>query len=220
MEKQYVEQARFNMVEQQVRPAEVLDPTVLDLIGKSHRENFVPAPYMKLAYSDTAIPLNQSEVMMTPIVEARMLQALAITPTDKILEIGSGCGYVTSLLAALGQSVISLELDPTLAKSAEDNLRKAGIDNVEIICKDGSHGYAERGLYEVIAVTASLPQTSAAIEQQLSIGGRAFMVIGKAPTMEATLVTRISETEVLREPLFETVLPAMRNIPQHPEFVF
>jgi len=220
MEKQYVEQARFNMVEQQVRPAEVLDPTVLELIASTHRENFVPDAYAKLAYSDTEIPLNSTEVMMTPIIEARMLQALAIQKTDKILEIGSGSGYVTSLLAALGQSVISLEIDPDLAKLAQQNLSRAGISNAQVICQDGSHGYADKGLYEAIAVTASMPRGSAEIESQLSLGGRAFMILGKAPTMEATLITRISETEFLREPLFETVLPAMKNIPQAAEFIF
>ena len=220
MEKQYVDQARFNMVEQQVRPAEVLDPTVLELIAKSKRENFVPQAYAELAYCDSEIPLNVSEVMMTPIVEARMLQALAIKPSDKILEIGSGSGYVTHLLAQLGQSVVSLEIDPELAKTAEQNLRQAGSNNVSILCQDGSHGCPEKGLYEVIAVTASVPDIMPEIEAQLSIGGRAFMIIGKAPTMEATLITRISETEMQRDPLFETVLPPMRNIPQTPEFVF
>jgi len=220
MEKQYVEQARFNMVEQQIRPAEVLDPTVLNLISNTQRENFVPAAYSGLAYCDTEIPLNRDEVMMTPIIEARMLQALAIKAEDKILEIGSGSGYVTSLLATLGQSVISLEIDPALAKLAQDNLRKAGISNAKILCQDGSRGCPEQGLYEVIAVTASLPASSPEIEAQLSIGGRAFVVIGKAPTMEAMLITRISENEVQRESLFETVLPPMRNISQAAEFIF
>jgi len=220
MEKQYIEQARFNMVEQQIRPAEVLDPTVLELIATTHRENFVPKPYMQLAFSDSEIPLNRSEVMMKPIVEARMLQALAIKRQDKILEIGSGCGYVTSLLAKLGQSVVSMEIDPDLAKLAESNLRQAGITNVTLLNQDGSQGCAEKGLYEAIAVTASLPEYNSEIEAQLSIGGRAFMVVGKAPTMEATLITRISENEWQREPLFETVLPPMRNILLAAEFVF
>jgi len=192
----------------------------LNLIARSQRENFVPEAYSQLAYCDSEIPLNSSEVMMKPIIEARMLQALAITPNDKILEIGSGSGYVTSLLASLGQSVVSLEIDPTLAKLAEENLRKAGINNAKILCQDGNKGCPDKGLYEVIAVTASLPTLSPEIETQLSVGGRAFMIVGKAPTMEAMLITRLSETEIQREPLFETVLPPMRNIPQTPEFIF
>lgn len=220
MENQFTEKARFNMVEQQIRPAEVLDPEVLSLVADVHREDFVPQRYRDLAFCDSEIPLNDSEVMMKPIVEARMLQALSVSSTDKVLEIGSGSGYVTCLLAKMSQSVISLELDEKLAETAKENLSRAGINNAKVLCMDGSKGYPEQGLYEVIAVTASLPSISGAIEQQLSVGGRAFMIVGRAPNMEAMLITRISETEFQRDALFETVIPPMRNIPEIREFEF
>lgn len=220
MAKFSIEKARFNMIEQQIRPAEVLDPTILSVINDTHRDDFVPVAYRNLAYSDTRIPLPHGLHMMTPIMEARMLQALAIKPSDKILEIGSGSAYVTALLAKLGKFVYSLEIHADLALQAKKRLQALALSNVNIINADGSQGWLENAPYDVIAVTGSLPQYSEVFAKQLALGGRAFVVYGSAPTMEASLLTKITATEFDRSVLFETELHPLEHVDLPNKFVF
>jgi protein-L-isoaspartate(D-aspartate) O-methyltransferase len=212
--------ARFNMIEQQIRPAEVLDPKVLDVIARMPREDFVPSTYHDLAYADTHIPLGHGQVMMKPIQEARMLQALNIQDHDKALEIGTGSGYVTALLANLAKQVISVEIIPELQQTASQTLERNGVTNVILETGDAAHGWPAEAPYSVIAVTGSMPILAEELKQQLNIGGRLFVILGTAPVMTAALITRESETVWSREDLFETDLPALANVEQPPEFVF
>jgi len=214
------EQARFNMIEQQIRPAEVLDYRVLDTIAATPREDFVPEGYRELAFSDINIPLNDSETMMKPIMEARLLQALDVQPTDKILEIGTGSGYFTALLASLGQSVDSVEIDPALLQQARARLDAHGIGNVNLIEGDGARGWNDGDGYDVIAITGSLPSLPESYKQKLNLNGRLIAIIGTAPVMEATLITRIADDQWSSEALFETEMPPLQNAEQPQGFVF
>lgn len=212
--------ARFNMIEQQIRPAEVLDAKVLDVIGRIPREDFVPATYHDLAYADTHIPLGHGQLMMKPIQEARMLQALNIQDHDKALEIGTGSGYATALLASLAKQVVSVEIIPELQETAKQALQHNGFGNVILETGDAAHGWQSHAPYSAIAVTGSMPILAEELKQQLSIGGRLFVILGTAPVMTATLITRESDTVWSQEDLFETVLPALANVEQPPAFVF
>jgi len=215
-----MEQARFNMIEQQIRPAEVLDPTVLSIIADVPRENFVPAEYQQLAYSDTNIPLANAQAMMSPIQEARLLQALNVQPDDDILEIGTGSGYPTALLAKLGKHVTSVEIDQQLSSSAAQKLRQQNITNVSLEVGDSCKGWSAKAPYDVIAVTGSLPVMCADLKQQLKKGGRLFVIVGTEPAMSAMLITRISDDQWSEEGLFETVIPPLLNAEKPSEFVF
>ena len=212
--------ARFNMIEQQIRPAEVLDPKVLEVIGRLSREDFVPQTYHDLAYADTHIPLGHGQQMMKPIQEARMLQALNIQDHDKTLEIGTGSGYVTALMANLAKQVVSVEIIPELQEQARQTLARHGINNVILETGDASRGWASQAPYSAIAVTGSMPILAEDLKQQLSIGGRLFIILGTAPVMIATLITRVSEDVWSQEDLFETYLPALANVEYPPAFVF
>ncbi len=214
------EQARFNMVEQQIRTWEVLDQRVLDLIGAVPREDFVPETYRRLAFSDTGIPLGYGEVMMAPKIEARMLQGLAINAGDKCLEIGTGSGYVTALLARSGNHVTSVEVRAEFAQRAETRLRRHDICNVAIQVANGIEGWERAGPYEVIAVTGSLPILSEVIQGQLRVGGRLFAIVGEPPVMEARLITRVGRRDWASEALFETDLPPLQGAPTPKRFVF
>ncbi|MGH8570401.1 MAG: protein-L-isoaspartate O-methyltransferase family protein, partial [Gammaproteobacteria bacterium] len=198
------ELARSNMIEQQIRTWEVLDQRVLDLLGSVPREDFVPPRYRSLAFSDTNIPLGFGEVMMAPKVEARMLQVLAVEPGDRILEIGTGSGYVTALLARSGREVTTVEIHPELSAGAKVRVSQLGLNNVFFEVGDGLERPATEGGYDVIAVTGSLPVYSDRFERRLAVGGRVFLIVGQAPVMEAMLVTRMGEREFAREGLFET----------------
>lgn len=215
-----LEIARFNMVEQQIRTWDVLDPRVLDVCAHVRRELFVPEPYRNLAFSDTCIPLAHGQTMMAPKIEARLLQALAVEPTDRILEIGTGSGFMAALLAALGAHVTSIEYYEDLAESAKQNLRQAGIGNVKLHVGDGLDGWATAEPYDVIVATGSCPVRRPAIEQQLAIDGRLFMVIGVGAVMEATLITRLAKDTWVTESLFETVLEPLIGAEPKPEFRF
>jgi protein-L-isoaspartate(D-aspartate) O-methyltransferase len=215
-----MEQARFNMIEQQIRPAEVLDPRVLEVIAQVRREDFVPEAYRELAFSDTNIPLGNGEVMMKPIMEARLLQALDVQPTDKILEIGTGSGYFTALLARLGKRVHSVEIDPTLMAQAEAKLAAHNIGNVSLTQGDAARDWNQDAPFDVIAITGSLPLLPETFQQLLTIGGRMAVIVGQAPVMEAKLITRVGDDQWATEDLFETVLPALRNAEQPQAFVF
>jgi protein-L-isoaspartate(D-aspartate) O-methyltransferase len=215
-----IEVARFNMIEQQVRPWDVLDQRVLDLMMAVPREAFVPVHYRQLAFADIAIPLDHGEVMMNPKVEGRLLQALAIEPRDRILEIGTGSGYLTALLAKSGGQVTSIEIHEDFTHQAEARLKEQGIANVTLEVGDGVRGWERAAPYDVIAVTGSVPVLTDHFERQLALGGRLFVVVGEPPIMEAVLITRVSASEWMREGLFETVLPPLRGALEPPKFVF
>lgn len=215
-----IEQARFNMIEQQIRPAEVLDYRVLDTIAATPREDFVPEAYRELAFSDINIPISDSEVMMKPLMEARLLQALDVQPSDKILEIGTGSGYFTALLAKLGQHVDSVEIDPALLQQARARLEAHGIGNVNLIEGDAARGWDEGGNYDVIAITGSLPILPEGLKQKLNVKGRLIAITGTAPVMEVTLITRTADDQWSTEALFETNQPALKNAEQPQGFVF
>jgi len=213
-------QARHNMIEQQIRPWDVLDQRVLELIDALPRDKFVPTDYLKLAYADVNIPLNHGQVMMAPKIEARMLQALNIKPTDSILEVGTGSGYVTALLAHSGKHVYSVDVYPDFVESAGRKLAELDISNVTLESGDAVNGWDHHAPYDVIAITGSLPVLPDSFLQSLKIGGRLFVVTGQAPVMEAYLITRTAEQGWVKQALFETVLPPLVNAPQPQRFIF
>ncbi len=213
-----MEHARFNMVEQQVRPWEVLDQKVLDLMERSPRDAFVPLEYRSLAYADICVPLGHGEVMMQPRIEARMLQALQLDSSDRALEVGTGSGYTTFLIAALAGHVVSLELRQDFHDQARAQLAAQSVYNVTLECADGIHGRTTGAPYDAIAVTGSVPILEPHLERQLGIGGRLFVIVGEAPTMEARLIRRTAEDQWTSAGLFETVIPALKGAPQPSRF--
>ncbi|MCL4316615.1 MAG: protein-L-isoaspartate O-methyltransferase [Gammaproteobacteria bacterium] len=215
-----LEQARFNMIEQQIRTWEVLDPRVLELLTRVPREQFAPAPYRGLAFADMNIPLGHGEVMMAPKVEARLIQALEVQAANTVLEIGTGSGYLTALLASLARHVHSVDIYPDFTAGAGATLAAQGIRNVTLETGDGANGWDRHAPYDVIAVTGSLPLFGAHFQEQLKVGGRLFMIVGQAPAMEALLITRLGPQEWSRESLFETDIPPLVNAPKPQVFVF
>jgi protein-L-isoaspartate(D-aspartate) O-methyltransferase len=215
-----IEQARFNMIEQQIRPWDVLDQSVLDLLYTVRREEFVPPVYRGLAFSDLEIPIGAGERMMAPKMEARILQEVSPKRSDRILEIGTGSGYMTALLAAMGAHVYSVEIDPGLKASGEAALARNGVKNVTLEIGDGARGWPKHGPYDVIVLTGSEPVLAEEFAQSLRVGGRMFAVVGDAPVMEARLVTRVAEGVVSAATLFETVIAPLRNAPQPERFAF
>ena len=214
-----IQQARFNMVEQQIRTWEVLDHVVLDLLEQAPRHEYVPPAYRNLAYADISVPLDDGEQMMPPRVEARLLQSLDIGAGDKALEIGTGSGFLTSLLASLAREVISVEISDTLADLGARNLSEHGVANVTLERGDGVHGWQKHAPYDVIAVTGSVPILEHDFQQQLSVGGRLFVIVGEAPAMEALLIRRIGDDQWSTESLFETVIPKLRGAREPERFV-
>ena len=208
-----IEQARFNMIEQQIRPWDVPDQTVLDLISQTPREKFVPEEYQHLAFSDTNIPVGHGQTMMSPKVEARMLQALKIQPHEQVLEIGTGSGYVTALLAQLAESVTSEEYYTDLSAQAAQRLKAMSFENVELVVTDSLKNRQFFNRYNVIVMTGSLPTFDTIFQEQLKIGGRLFVIVGESPVMETRLITRVSEREWQEESLFETDLPSLIGAP-------
>jgi len=215
-----IEQARFNMIEQQIRPWEVLDPQVLDLLFVVKREDFVPAAYRNLAFADMEIPIGSGQVMLAPRVEARLMQELGIRKTDKVLEIGTGSGYMAALLAARADHVVTVESRPEIAEFARQNLERAGVANVTIEIGDGANGWAQRGPYDAIVVSGALPFLPDALLKQLRLGGRLAAIVGEAPVMEAQLVTCSAEGVYNTVNLFETVVPALDCGNAKPGFSF
>jgi len=215
-----MEQARFNMIEQQIRPAEVLDPVVLGTISTVRREQYVPDAYRELAFSDTSIPLTENTAMMSPIQEARLLQAVNVQPEDSVLEIGTGSGYLAALLATLSSHVTSVEIDQSLSDSAAKKLRAHDIKNVSLVVGDAANGWASSDLYDVIAITGSLPVMCDDYKHLLKPGGRLFVVVGSKPAMQAMLITRIGDDQWAEEALFETVIEPLQNAKKPSEFVF
>ncbi len=214
------EQARFNMIEQQIRTWEVLDPDVLSLLAIIKREDFVPAAHKALAFADLRLPISPQQTMLEPKLEARLLQELSIKNTDTVLEIGTGSGYMTALLAAKAEYVYSIEIDPVLAENAKRNLQRAGIANVSVIVGDGANAWAAHAPYDAIVVSGSLPVLPDVFLRQLKIGGRLVAIIGEAPAMEAQLVTRTDENAFSKINLFETVVAPLLNAMPREQFVF
>lgn len=214
------DQARLNMIEQQIRPWEVLNQDILDLIAAVHREDFVPKQYRQLAFADTNIPLAHNEVTMTPKMEARLLQALAITPDEKVLEIGTGCAYLTALLAKSAHHVTSVDIYPDFTLEARDKLGRLFLDNVVLETGDAINGWPQSAPYDVIVVTGSVPVLEPHFQQQLTSGGRLFVITGVSPVMEAYLITRLGDDEWATEALFETDLPPLIGAPRREEFSF
>jgi protein-L-isoaspartate(D-aspartate) O-methyltransferase len=221
-----LEQTRFNMVEQQIRPWDVLDQEVLKLLFELRREEFVPPAYRSLAFVDMEIPLGYGEVMLAPKLEARILQELQVKKTDKILEVGSGSGYLAALLAKKGEYVHSVEIVPELKAMAEKNLQAHGIANVLVENGDGALGWPRHGPYDVIVLTGSTPVLPEAFQKSLRAGGRMFAVVGDAPVMQAALVTcLVQEKEGAPGAyntvgLFETCITPLRNAQQPTRFTF
>lgn len=214
-----VASARRQMVEQQVRAWDVLDSDVLEVMGRLPREEFAPPGYRDFAYADMRIPLAHGQAMLSPKVEGRILQSLAIRHGDVVLEIGTGSGWFAACLGGLARQVRSLEIFPDLAESARGNLARTGIGNVVVEAMDAMT-LAPGVQYDVIALTGSLPVHDPRFEQCLAVGGRLFAVIGQGPAMEARLVTRVSRDAWLRESLFETVLDPLVHARQPSGFVF
>jgi protein-L-isoaspartate(D-aspartate) O-methyltransferase len=214
------ERARFNMVEQQIRTWEVLDQRVLDLLFKVRREDFVPENYRTLAFADLEIPIGHGERMLQPKLEARMLQELAVTENDRILEIGTGSGYMTALLAAAGGHVFSVDIVPEFTRSASDKLAAQGVRNVTLETGDAARGWDKHGPYDAILLTGSVPILPDAFKASLKPGGRLLAVVGEAPVMEAQLITSVSAGAYSSTALFETCIPSLRNAVTPERFVF
>lgn len=219
-----VEQARFNMVEQQIRPWDVLDQEVLDLLYVIHREEFVPEAYRMLAFSDLEIPLlgnaDDGERMMQPKVEARIIQELSLKRNERVLEVGTGSGYLAALLAARAHHVYSVEINPRLKAFGEGNLRRAGVENVTTELGDAAQGWRQHAPYDVIVLTGSTPILPQSLPSQLRAGGRLFAVVGDPPVMEARLLSCVSEGSYYTTDLFETCLAPLRNAVQPARFEF
>lgn len=213
-------QARFNMVEQQIRPWNVLDQRVLDMLLDMRREDFVPAAYRNLAFVDMEIPLGHGEVMLTPKLEARIIQELAIKKTDKVLEIGTGSGYMTAMLAREAHHVYSVEIVPEFKSAAEEKLRAHGVHNITLEQGDAARGWNRHGFYDVIVITGSVPVLPETFFASLNKGGRMFAVVGDAPVMEAKLITCLGEGACRTTDLFETCIPPLRNVLQPQRFAF
>lgn len=213
------ERARFNMVEQQIRTWEVLNDRVLNILSVVPRERYVPAQYRKLAFADLSIPLPHAQVMLEPKVEARILQAVEPQETEQVLEIGTGAGYLTACLARMAAHVTSVDIFPDLTEMARANLAAEGVTNVTLETGDAAQGWHDGRRYDVVVVSASLPEMHRGFHESLNIGGRLFLIVGTTPIMEALLITRIAEDQWLQESLFETSTPALINAPVTKTFV-
>lgn len=217
------ELARFNMIEQQIRPWDVLDPVVLALLSEVKREEFVPAEQKLLAFADVCLPLAKDvpgAVMLEPKIEARLLQELGLKNKDRVLEIGTGSGYMAALLAARAEFVTSIEIEPSLAKLARENLQRAGIANVAVEQADGLKGWAAKAPYDAIVISGAVPAIPDVLLQQLKVGGRLVGIVGTDPVMSAQLVTRTGEMSFNTNNLFETLVPTLRNAATGQTFSF
>lgn len=214
-----IEQARFYMIEQQIRPWEVLDQGVLDLLSIVKREEFVPTAYKTLAFSDTEIPLPCGQNMFAPKLEARILQEAAVKKHENVLEIGTGSGYMAALLGYKARHVTTVEIEPELKAFAEKNLSKTLVSNVTVALGDGAKGWGN-DQYDVIIVSGSLPVVPASMLQQIKIGGRLIAIVGEAPVMSAEIMTRLSDISYNTLKLFETSVKPLRNAvtPSHFKF--
>ena len=215
-----IEQARFNMIEQQIRPWEVLDPAVLSLLTVVKREDFVPAAYRALAFVDTEVPLPGGQCMLAPRVEARLLQELQLQRHETVLEIGAGSGFMAALLAHRVRHVVSLEISPVLAQLAQDNLRKAAVMNAAVRCQDGVMGVPDEAPFDAILLSGSVAEVPQVLLQQLKIGGRLLAIVGDEPVMRARLYRRTDGASWSQADLFDTVAPRLRGFPESARFSF
>ena len=216
------ERARYNMVEQQLRPWTVLDPDVLETLGSLPREHFVPAAYRRLAYADTRIPIGHGQTMMAPVIEGRLLQSLEILPEDRILEIGTGTGYLSACLARLGSHVDSVDIHEDLVAGARESLDRLGIDNVSLASGDAARGWSGDRPWDVIVLTGAVPEVPEAYLHALAPGGRLFAIRGEEdrPIMEAVRISRIDRDEWATESLFETWIAVLQNAARPRRFEF
>ena len=215
-------QARFNMIEQQIRPWEVLDPQVLDLLSVVRREDFAPLAHKALAFVDMEIPLGTAanQVMLAPRVQARLLQELALKNTDKVLEIGTGSGFMAALIASQAASVLSLEIDADLATRAQANLQKAGMHNATVRAADGTQGAPADGPFDAILISGSVAQVPAVLLQQLKVGGRLVAIVGDEPMMRATVVTRSSDSSFTTAEPWDVNAPRLSGFTEPSRFSF
>lgn len=214
------EQSRINMIESQIRTWDVRDQAVLDSVSRVKREEFVAESNRALAFADMQIPIGHGEVMLTPKLEARMLQELEISGSDAVLEIGTGSGYVTALLCSLAKHVVSLDIVPEFTETARSRLAATNLENATLFAADGASGWPQAAPYDAILLTGSVPALPSAFRAQLKVGGRLLAVIGEEPVMTATLITRLSQSDYASTGLFETCIPPLRNLPQGERFVF
>jgi len=214
-----MEQARFNMIEQQIRPWEVLDPEVLDALAAVRREDFVPEALKVLAFADLELPIGNGQTMLQPKIEARILQEASVKRNDLVLEVGTGSAYMAALLASQAEQVYSVEIDPLIAETARRKLRQAGIGNVTVETGDASQGWSGHAPYDVIVISGSLPEIPETFLQQLKVGGRLVAVVGEAPAMQLRLIIRTGEKAFNAVNVFETVIAALTTR-KRPTFVF
>lgn len=212
--------ARFNMIEQQIRTWEVLDPVVLALLNEIPREHFVPAEYQGLAFADIEIPIGAGQTMLSPKLEGRILQALSVQKTHNVLHIGTGSGYVTALLASLAKHVTSVEVNAEISAKAAKSLTQQGVKNVTLMVADGALGLPNQAPFDLIVYTASSPIEPPHVRHQLAIGGALLIVLGTGPAMQATLIQRFSEAGFRQDVLFETYVPELVNATQATTFEF
>ena len=215
-----IEQARFNMIEQQIRPWNVLNLSVLELLAVVKREDFVPDEHRALAFVDTEVPLPHGQCMLAPKVEARLLQELAVHKHERVLEIGAGSGHMAALLAHKAQQVTTLEIEPDLARLAAANLQRAGVMNASVVQADGAAGLAGDGPFDVIVLSGSVAEVPQGLLSQLKVGGRLAAIIGAEPVMRAVLITRTGEQGLERRVLFDTVAPRLRGFKEPTRFQF
>jgi protein-L-isoaspartate(D-aspartate) O-methyltransferase len=211
--------ARHQMVDQQIRTWEVLDPRVLDVLSAMPREAFVPPAYRELAFADTPIPIGFGQSMLAPLLQGRILQSLAVNASDTVLEVGTGTGYLAAAFGLLARTIHSIDIRAEFTAAATANLRTVPQARVELETRDAFSG-APLGEFDVIAVTGSLPVYDTRFEKALRVGGRLFAVVGVAPVMDAILVRRVDSTEWIRESLFETVIDPLVNATAPQGFVF
>ena len=215
-----IEQARFNMIEQQIRPWNVLDQDVLDLLLVVKREQFVPPAYQSLAFVDTEIPLGHGEAMFTPKLEARIMQEAAVKKHENVLEIGSGSGYMAALLAHKARHVTTVEINPELKAMAEKNLAGAGVSNVTVEEADGSQGFARSAPYDLIVISGALEVLPEALLKQIKVGGRIAAIVGQAPVMSVEIITRVTETAYDTVKVFETNVKYLQASVKPSHFTF